>query len=167
MVGVGTFRDVTALINADTEGENFDDLDVTRVGRSYLTELGVNAIELLPPADSVYEREWGYGTTNYLAPDFDLGFPLTFTAPAPNHLLAELVRTCHAHGIRFFTDVVLAFAKCNPYLAACDDFFILDPKATPPTRTPTTPAAPTTTTSATGSGRRCSDTPARSPGTIR
>jgi 1,4-alpha-glucan branching enzyme len=129
-MGVGTFRDVTALIDADVDGENFDDLDVTRVGRSYLTELGVNALELLPPADSTYNRQWGYGTTNYLAPDFELGFPTSFAFPAPHRELTRLVRTCHAHGIRFFIDVVMAFAKNNPYLAAaCDDFFILDPRA--------------------------------------
>ncbi len=127
-VGVGSFRDVTALIDANAEGENFDDLDVTRLGRSYLTELGVNALELLPPADSTYNRQWGYGTTNYFAPDFELGFPGSYAFPAPNRDLTELVRTCHVHGLRFFVDVVMAFSKNNPYLAAaCDDFFILDP----------------------------------------
>jgi 1,4-alpha-glucan branching enzyme len=127
-MGLGTFRDVTALIDADAEGANFDDLDVTRVGRAYLTELGVNALELLPPADSTYNRQWGYGTTNYLAPDFELGFPSLYASPAPNRDLTELVRTCHAHGVRFFVDVVMAFSKNHPYLAAaCDDFFILDP----------------------------------------
>jgi 1,4-alpha-glucan branching enzyme len=127
-IGLGTFRDVTALINADAEGANFDDLDVTRVGRAYLTELGVNALELLPPADSIYNRQWGYGTTNYLAPDFELGFPGIYASPAPHRDLTALVRTCHTHGMRFFVDVVMAFSKNNPYLAvACDDFFILDP----------------------------------------
>lgn len=127
-MGVGTFRDVTALIDANAEGGNFDDLDVTKLGRSYLKELGVNAIELLPPADSLYNRQWGYGTTNYLAPDFELGFPGTFSTPAPNGLLRELIDVCHCNGIRFFVDSVMAFSKNNPYLAAaCDDFFILDP----------------------------------------
>ena len=131
-MGVGTFRDTLALIDANAEGENFADLDVTRVGRAYLTELGVNALELLPPADSVYDRQWGYGTTNYCAPDFELGFPLTYSSPAPNRDLIELVNGCHTHGIRFFVDSVMAFSKNNPYLAAaCDDFFILDPAATP------------------------------------
>jgi 1,4-alpha-glucan branching enzyme len=127
-MGVGTFRDVTALIDANFDGENFDDLDVTRLGRAYLRELGVNALELLPPADSAYNRQWGYGTTNYTAPDFELGFPYTFASPTPNRLLTELVNICHQHQIRFFVDVVMAFSKNNPYLAAaCEDFFILDP----------------------------------------
>jgi pullulanase len=130
--GVGTFRDVLALIDANAEGQNFADLDITRVGRSYLIELGINALELLPPADSVYNRQWGYGTTNYSAPDFELGFPLTYSFPASNRDLATLTKACHAHGIRFFADVVMAFSKNNPYLAAaCDDFFILNPQANP------------------------------------
>ena len=34
--------------------------------------------------------------------------------------------------MRFIVDAVMAFSKNNPYLAAaCDDFFILDPRATP------------------------------------
>jgi pullulanase len=129
-MGVGSFRDVTALIDANVQGENFSDLDVTRVGRSYLTELGINTLELLPPADSVYNRQWGYGTTNYCAPDFELGFPLTYSFPAPNRDLAALVATCHTNHIRFFVDQVMAFSKLNPYLEAdCDNFFILDPSA--------------------------------------
>ncbi len=132
-MGVGTFRDIIALIDADVEGANFDDLDILRVGHSYLTDLGINALELLPPADSQYNRQWGYGTSNYFAPDFELGFPATFAAPVPNGELAQLVRACHVHGIRFFVDVVMAFSKSNPYLAAaCDDFFLLpNPNAKP------------------------------------
>jgi len=129
-MGVGTFRDVTALIDANVQGENFADLDVMQLGRSYLTEIGINALELLPPADSIYDRQWGYGTTNYCAPDFELGFPATYSLPVPNRDLAMLVGTCHENGIRFFADQVMAFSKNNPYLEAdCDDFFILDPSA--------------------------------------
>lgn len=128
-MGVGTFRDIAALIDAGTEGGNFDDLDVTQIGRAYLTELGINALELLPPADSTYNRQWGYGTTNYLAPDFELGFPLIYSTPAANRDLSALIRVCHEHGIRFFVDVVMAFSKNNPYLAAaCNDFFLLNPE---------------------------------------
>lgn len=122
---VGTFRDTTALIDANIEGANFADLDILDVGNAYLIDLGINAIELLPPADSIYPRQWGYGTTNYNAPDMELGFPATYAFPTPNRDLVEFVRTCHAKGIRFFVDVVFAFAKCHPYrTAAWDDFFI-------------------------------------------
>lgn len=132
-VGVGSFRDVIALIDADAAGATFDDLDITRPGPAYLSsELGVNALELLPAADSAYNREWGYGTTNYFAPDFELGFPATYSWPAPNRDLTDLSRTCHAHRMRFVADMVMAFSKSNPYLdAACDDFFILDPQSEP------------------------------------
>ena len=129
-MAVGTFRDTTALIDANVDGANFADLDILNVGNAYLIDLGINALELLPPADSIYPRQWGYGTTNYNAPDMELGFPATYDFPTPNRDLAELVRTCHAQRIRFFADVVFAFAKCHPYrTAAWDDFFIdpLDP----------------------------------------
>jgi len=124
-MAVGTFRDTTALVDASVEGANFADLDLLSTGQQYLPDLGVNALELLPPADSIYPRQWGYGTTNYNAPDMELGFPATYAFPTANRDLAELVRTCHGKGIRFFADVVLAFSKCHPYrTAAWDDFFI-------------------------------------------
>ena len=53
---VGTFSDVRAMVDEEVKGANFADLDLLDRGRSYLTELGVNAIELLPPADSFYKR---------------------------------------------------------------------------------------------------------------
>ena len=71
-IGVGTFQDVRALIDPDATGANFAGLSVLAAGRSYLSELGITALELLPPADSFFKREWGYDTTNYLAPDFEL-----------------------------------------------------------------------------------------------
>jgi len=127
-MGVGTFLDVAALIEKDLEAPDFSELDVVQKGKSYLTELGINALELLPPADSTYNRQWGYGTTNYLAPDFELGLPSFYSWSTPNRDLAKLIDICHTSGIRFFVDTVMAFSKNNPYLAvACDDFFILDP----------------------------------------
>jgi len=129
---VGSFRDVIALLDASVGGDPFTDSDVTRAGRAYLKELGINGLELLPPADSFYNRQWGYGTTNFVAPDFELGFPRAYSFPTPNRDLVDLVRTCHVQGVRFFVDAVMAFSKNSPYLAAApDDFFILDPRATP------------------------------------
>lgn len=131
-LGVGTFRDVLALIVPAVGGANFDDLAVTQVGRSYLTELGVNALELLPPADSFYKRDWGYDTSHYLAPDAELGFPEEFSSSTANRDLAALVSACHAAGIRFFIDAVMAFATHEPQQTiAFDDFYIADPRATP------------------------------------
>jgi pullulanase len=74
-VGVGTFCDVMALVDHSTQAANFAGVPALAVGRSHFAELGINALELLPPADSFVNREWGYATSNYFAPDFDLGFP--------------------------------------------------------------------------------------------
>lgn len=127
--GVGTFRDVQALVDRDEVGGNFQRLAVTSAGRSYLADdLGINALELLPPADSAYVRTWDYGTTNFLAPDFELGFPADSSYPTPNRDLRSLVQALHRHHMRFFVDSVTAFAKASPYRAAApDDFFIFDP----------------------------------------
>lgn len=131
---VGTFRDVQALVDHDQVGANFQGLGITAAGRSYLAdELGINALELLPPADSAYVRSWDYGTTNFLAPDFELGFPIDSSYPTPNRDLRSLVDALHRHRMRFFVDSVTAFAKLSPYLAAApDDFFILHPAGADP-----------------------------------
>jgi len=129
---VGSFRDVIALLDPAVAGETFNDSELTEVGQAYLRQLGVNGLELLPPADSFYNRQWGYGTTNFFAPDFELGFPRSYSFPASNRDLTDLVRSCHVAGVRFFADVVMAFSKLNPYLAAApDDFFIVDPVGHP------------------------------------
>lgn len=110
---VGTFRDVLALLDPDEPGGNFS--DVAEVSsRAHLVELGVNAIELLPPADSPFKREWGYGTGNYGAGDWDLGFPEGNHSPTTERDLQRLVATMHALGIRFFADMVFAFGH-SPY----------------------------------------------------
>jgi pullulanase len=41
----------------------------------HLLELGINALELLPPAEAK-TRELGYAIAYYLASDYDLGFPI-------------------------------------------------------------------------------------------
>lgn len=131
-IGLGTFCDVTSLIISSVSGENFSDLEVTQTGRSYLTELGITALELLPPADSFYQRQWGYGTTNFFAPDFELGYAADYSWPTPNRDLRALIDACHSRGLRFFVDVVMAFSRTNAYLAAAtNDFFILDPENHP------------------------------------
>jgi 1,4-alpha-glucan branching enzyme len=127
-IGVGTFRDVLALVDATAPGANFDNLGVTQAGKAYLLDLGINAIELLPPADSFFKRDWGYDTAHFLAPDSELGFPEGFTSSTANEDLATLVCTGHQKGIRFFLDVVMAFAQHEPYQTLnLDDFYIADP----------------------------------------
>jgi glycosidase len=133
-VGVGTFRDVRALLEPGPQRGNFDSVARVR-DHQYLLELGVNALELLPPADTFEDRKsWGYATSNYFAPDFDLGRPLDPAASqAVNDARAStalgdflsLIRSCHAHGLRFFYDAVMAFSNRDPY-RICDflDFHV-------------------------------------------
>ena len=109
-VGVGTFRDVMALVDQSAEAANFAGVPALAAGQSHLEKLGINALELLPPADSHVNREWGYATKNYFASDFDLGFPDGNSSPTANTDLINLVTLCHARGIRFFVDVVMAFS---------------------------------------------------------
>lgn len=83
--------------------------------RAHLVELGINALELLPPKDSDDELNWGYGTANYFAADFDLGRPDSQVAPTASTDLGKLIEVCHQRGLRFFVDVVMAFSRNNPY----------------------------------------------------
>ena len=130
-IGVGTFADVLALVARDAEPANFGGTAALAAGRSHLQELGVNALELLPPADSFVEREWGYATSNYFAPDHDLGFPEGHSSPTPNTDLARLVTACHQHGIRFFLDAVMAFGTKAPLENVNFPEFHIDPARTP------------------------------------
>jgi len=114
-ISVGTFRDVLALIDADSEAANFSGLAALVSGHAHITELGINALELLPPSDSFVDREWGYATSNYFAADYDLGFPKRHLSPTATTDLVRLIKNCHQQGIRFFTDIVMAFATRYAY----------------------------------------------------
>ena len=114
-LAIGTFRDVRALIDGEAEPGNFSGLPVLSKGGAHLKRLGVNALELLPPADSFVDREWGYATSHYFAADYDLGFPRRHLSPTATHDLARLIQACHTNGMRFFTDVVMAFATRGAY----------------------------------------------------
>jgi pullulanase len=109
-IGTGTFRDVLALLDEMEEGANFASTPALRQGRAHLKELGINALEPLPIADSFADRSWGYATSNYFAPDFDLGRPDNNSSSTAASDLATLVRTCHANNTRFFQDMVMAFS---------------------------------------------------------
>jgi pullulanase len=130
--GVGTFQDALALVDEAASGANFEGLEVLGPGRSYLSELGVNALELLPAADSFFKRSWGYDTSHFSAPDWELGFPDGQVASTSNADLAALVQACHRRGIRFFIDTVMAFARNEAYQwIDFDDFCIADPGSDP------------------------------------
>jgi pullulanase len=125
---VGTFRDVRALVDETVGGANFHDLNLLRLGYSYLCDLGVNALELLPLSDSFFKRAWGYDTAHFLAPDYELGFPEGNASPTANEDLMALVEACHNRGIRLFIDVVMAFGREEAYEHVdFQSFFIADP----------------------------------------
>src|SRR5262249_11086181 len=109
-IGTGSFRDVLALLDENEEGANFASTAALRKGRAHLKELGINCLELLPIADSFADRSWGYATSNYFAPDFDLGRPDGNSSSTAASDLTRLVRTSHANNTRFFQDMVMAFS---------------------------------------------------------
>lgn len=129
-VGVGTFKDALALLDATIDAPDFPGSAALGVGAAHLRELGANALELLPPADSFSDRSrtfnlWGYATSNYLSADFELGRPGGAGAPRASLDLARLIALCHRHGVRFFYDAVMAFSKNDPYQnAAFLDFHV-------------------------------------------
>ncbi|QDS75203.1 hypothetical protein FKW77_008874 [Venturia effusa] len=114
-VDVGTFSDVLALFDENAPGDHFADMP-GKANSAILKELGINALELLPIADAKFKGEWGYGTGNYFAPDYDLGS----TAQ-----LVKLVENIHTQNIRLFLDVVMAFGR-DPYGAIALDQFHID-----------------------------------------
>ncbi|GAA3740197.1 alpha-amylase family glycosyl hydrolase [Salinactinospora qingdaonensis] len=63
----------------------------------HLTELGVNAIELLPIAEYEGKSSWGYGTSHYYAVERSGG---------GRDQLKHFVRACHQRGIAVILDVV-------------------------------------------------------------
>jgi len=113
-VGNGTFQDVLALLVPEAISPTFPSVRALN-NRAHLGELGVNALELLPPEDSDDNLNWGYGTSNYFAADFDLGSPDAKRAPTASTDLANLIKVCHQNGLRFFLDAVMAFSRNNPY----------------------------------------------------
>jgi 1,4-alpha-glucan branching enzyme len=50
--GIGTFRDIVAMLDKNAQSPNFDELEAAQVGHAHLAELGITAIELLPVAAS-------------------------------------------------------------------------------------------------------------------
>lgn len=113
-IGNGTFQDVLALLVTEHTAPTFKTVAAFN-DRAHLIELGVNALELLPPADSNQAETWGYGTANFFAASYYLGFPAGSPNPTASYDLTHLIKTCHQHGIRFFKDAVMAFCTDMPY----------------------------------------------------
>ncbi|MEW5859888.1 MAG: alpha-amylase family glycosyl hydrolase [Cyanobacteriota bacterium] len=112
--GNGTFQDVISLFVEEAIAPTFSTVRALQ-NRAHLVELGINALELLPPSDSDQTDNWGYGTANYFAADYDLGRPDSQEAPTASTDLINLIKLCHQHGVRFFVDAVMAFSYNNPY----------------------------------------------------
>jgi pullulanase len=119
-IDVGTFTDVLALFDVATTGDRFKDIPVI-ANEAIVSELGTNALELLPAADAKPIDQWGYATAQYYAPDFDLG---------TSSQLVRLVEYIHSKNIRFFVDVVMAFGH-DPYVNIANKQFHIDPKSEP------------------------------------
>lgn len=125
----GTFSDVLALFDTGTQGLNFASIAAVK-NTAILSDLGINALELLPIADSKYRDEWGYSTAHYFAPDTDLG-----TIPS----LIKLINGIGAR--RLILDTVMAFGH-DPYARiAFMQFHIVtyDPKNPSPYAEPSNP----------------------------
>jgi 1,4-alpha-glucan branching enzyme len=113
------------LIDANSGGANFAGVSALEPGHAYLRDLGVNGLELLPIADSFADRSWGYATSNYFAPDFDLGHPAGNTSSTAAADLTNLVEACHRAKMRFFDDMVMAFStRGSTQFVNYLDFFI-------------------------------------------
>jgi 1,4-alpha-glucan branching enzyme len=139
--GVGTFRDIAAMLDPNLTPPNFDELIAAQQGHAHIAELGINAIELLPPADSYYDRQWGYGTSHMYAPDTQLGQPDYYSWSTANGDLRALSELCHGLNIRLIADIVMGFARSDPYeWASYDPFHIYvdpsDPAHTAPDSDP-------------------------------
>jgi pullulanase len=129
--GVGTFQDIAAMLDPNLTPPNFDELEAGQKGHAHIADLGINAIELLPPADSYYERQWGYGTSHMYAPDTQLGQPDYFSWATANGDLRSLSELCHRLKIRLIVDVVMAFARSGTYERASYDTFHIDAEKAP------------------------------------
>ncbi len=64
----------------------------------YLQQLGINAIELMPPSEFEGNISWGYNPNYYFAPDKYYGTKNKFK---------EFIDACHQRGIAVIMDVVL------------------------------------------------------------
>lgn len=111
----GTFRDVLFLCDREIKSPNLAKIAELSQEKAYLARLGINALELLPIADSEDRDNWGYGTSHYFAADFSLGYSDPEDVPTAASDVARLADLCQQQGIRFFLDMAIAFAQENPY----------------------------------------------------
>jgi glycosidase len=85
---------------------------------SYLDDLGVNAIELMPVCEFEGNLSWGYNPSFYFAPDKYYG---------PKNDMKAFVDSCHARGIAVIMDIVLnhCFGQ-SPFVQLYLDYYGTD-----------------------------------------
>jgi glycosidase len=85
---------------------------------SYLNNLGVNAIELMPVCEFEGNLSWGYNPSFYFAPDKYYG---------PKNDMKAFVDSCHARGIAVIMDMVLnhCFGQ-SPFVRLYLDYYGTD-----------------------------------------
>ena len=108
----GTFTDVLALFDKSTNGLNFASISAIR-DEAILADLGINALELMPIADSKSAGEWGYATAHYFSPDTDLGSSAS---------LLQLIKNTSG---RLILDTVLACGLDSYAQIAFDHFHLV------------------------------------------
>jgi 1,4-alpha-glucan branching enzyme len=77
----------------------------------YLSDLGVNAIELMPIEEYPGEHSWGYNPRHFFAPESSYGGPEDLKA---------LIDACHARGMRVIKDGVYNHAEASSPLTQID-----------------------------------------------
>jgi 1,4-alpha-glucan branching enzyme len=87
---IGTFR--------ARPGRKVGTFDGVREQLPYLKNLGVNALEIMPPMSFPMETSWGYALTNPFAVESSYGGPEAFK---------RLIDAAHAEGIGIIIDVVI------------------------------------------------------------
>lgn len=90
------FRDFTGD-GSDQDGKHFGTISEAREKISYLKELGINCVELMPVMEFNGNNSWGYNPNFYFAPDKAYGTP-------DNYRL--LIDECHSRGLAVILDVV-------------------------------------------------------------
>ncbi len=86
---IGTFN--------DTPGGTPGDLETAASRLPYLAELGVNAVQLMPPVEFAADFSWGYNPAHPFAVESAYGGPRE---------LKRFIREAHRHGIAVIFDVV-------------------------------------------------------------
>lgn len=81
------------------DGAVYSYRDLAPVLASYITDMGYNAVELMPITEYPLDDSWGYQVSGYFAPTARFGTPDDFR---------YLVNTLHEHGIKVILDWVPA-----------------------------------------------------------